>query len=146
MSIVTWKLPQMPVPPVWMGTLLSCVPLPSRTRASITPSKPVPIPQTFTGSSTRSCARGTLEVFEEAQDGSGRELNKVSVPIVFGRALIDPYHGFAQYAVKSGDTLSSIAQDFYGDASKWRAIFEANRDQISDPDLIFPGQVFRVPQ
>jgi hypothetical protein len=35
-------------------------------------------------------ARGTLEVFEEAQDGSGRELNKVVVPIVFGPALVDP--------------------------------------------------------
>ena len=91
-------------------------------------------------------ARGTLEVFEEAQDGSGRELNKVVVPIVFGTALIDPYNGFAQYTVEPGDTLSSIAQRFLGDADRSRAIFQANRDQIEDPDLIFPGQVLRVPQ
>ena len=91
-------------------------------------------------------ARGTLEVFEEAQDGSGRELNKVVVPIVFGPALVDPYHGFAQYTVESEDTLSSIAEQFLGDADRWRAIFQANRDQIEDPDVIFPGQVLRIPQ
>ena len=91
-------------------------------------------------------ARGTLEVFEEAQDGSGRELNKVVVPIVFGPALVDPYNGFAQYTVESGDTLSSIAEQFLGDADRWRAIFQANRDQIEDPDVIFPGQVLRIPQ
>jgi nucleoid-associated protein YgaU len=90
-------------------------------------------------------AQGTLEVFEfSAADGS--EINKVVVPIVFGRALIDPYHGFAQYTVVSGDTLSGIAQQWYGDASQWPRLFEANRDQISNPDLIFPGQVLRVPQ
>src|SRR5919112_1711200 len=91
-------------------------------------------------------ARGTLEVFEEAQDGSGRELNKVVVPIVFGPALVDPSHGFAQYTVESGDPLSSIAEQFLGDADRWRAIFQANRDQIEDPDVIFPGQVLRIPQ
>jgi len=93
-----------------------------------------------------STARGTLEVFEVAQDGSGRELSKVVVPIVFGPALLDPYNGFTQYTVESGDTLSSIAERFLGDADRWRAIFQANRDQIEDPDRIFPGQVLRVPQ
>lgn len=91
-------------------------------------------------------ARGTLEIFEEAQDGSGRELNKVVVPIVFGEALISPYHGFAQYTVQGGDTLRTIAEQFYDDADKFRIIFQANRDQIEDPDQIFPGQVLRVPQ
>ena len=95
---------------------------------------------------TPSTARGTLAVFELAADGSGRELNKVVVPIVFGPALLDPYNGFTQYTVESGDTLSSIAERFLGDADRWRAIFQANRDQIEDPDRIFPGQVLRVPQ
>ena len=91
-------------------------------------------------------ARGTLEVFEEAQDGSGRELNKVVVPVVFGEALISPYSGFAQYTVQGGDTLRTIAERFYGDADRFRIIFQANRDQIEDPDQIFPGQVLRVAQ
>jgi nucleoid-associated protein YgaU len=49
------------------------------------------------------------------------------------------------YTVKSGDSLSKIAKHVYGEAGKWRAIFEANRDQIDDPDLIHPGQVLKLP-
>jgi len=89
--------------------------------------------------------QGTLEVFESsAKDGS--DINKVVVPITFGRVLIDPFRGFSQYTVASGDTLSAIAQQWYDSAALWPRIFEANRDQILDPDLIFPGQVLRIPQ
>lgn len=49
------------------------------------------------------------------------------------------------YTVVSGDSLSKIAKRFYGNANHWRVIFEANRDQISNPDLIHPGQVLKVP-
>lgn len=49
------------------------------------------------------------------------------------------------YTVKSGDTLSQIAKDHYGDANAYRRIFDANRDQLSDPDLIKPGQVLKIP-
>jgi nucleoid-associated protein YgaU len=90
--------------------------------------------------------QGTLEVFEYSPKGDGTELNKVVVPVTFGRALLDPYRGFAQYTVAAGDTLSSIAQHWYSDASKWSRIYEANRHQISNPNLIFPGQVLRIPQ
>ena len=63
-----------------------------------------------------STAQGTLEVFENsAKDGS--EINKVIVPITFGRALVDPYRGFAQYEVVPGDTLSAIAQQSLGSAA-----------------------------
>lgn len=50
------------------------------------------------------------------------------------------------YTVKKGDSLSKIAKREYGDAQQWRRIFEANRDSIKDPDLIYPGQVFRIPE
>jgi|SRR3954452_11412821 len=91
-----------------------------------------------------STTQGTLEVFEfSAKDGS--EINKRVVPIVFGRALIDPYAGFQQYTVEPGDTLSAIAQQFYGDATLYPRIFEANRNQLNNPNLIFPGQVLRIP-
>jgi nucleoid-associated protein YgaU len=53
--------------------------------------------------------------------------------------------GAQTYTVASGDTLSHIAQQFYGKASKWQAIFAANRDQLDDPDLIQPGQVLQIP-
>ena len=49
------------------------------------------------------------------------------------------------YTVQKGDTLSHIAKQFYGKAGKWNAIFEANRDQLDDPDRIQPGQVLRIP-
>jgi nucleoid-associated protein YgaU len=89
--------------------------------------------------------RGAVEVFEfSAKDGS--EIDKVVVPVVFGRALVDPYHGFAQHKVKSGETLSKIAQHWYDDRNLWRRILEANHDQIANPNVIFPGQVLRIPQ
>ncbi|MFA7320800.1 MAG: LysM peptidoglycan-binding domain-containing protein [Dokdonella sp.] len=49
------------------------------------------------------------------------------------------------YTVAKGDTLSKIAKTFYGNANKWRVIFEANGDQISNPDLIKIGQVLKIP-
>jgi nucleoid-associated protein YgaU len=49
------------------------------------------------------------------------------------------------YTVKAGDTLSKIAKEFLGDANKYTAIFNANRDQLSDPDKIKPGQVLKLP-
>ena len=49
------------------------------------------------------------------------------------------------YVVKPGDSLSRIARAHYGDADQWRRIYEANRDQIKDPDLIHPGQSLKIP-
>lgn len=49
------------------------------------------------------------------------------------------------YTVVSGDSLSKIAKREYGDAGKWRKIYEANKDKIKDPDLIYPGQEFTIP-
>ena len=49
------------------------------------------------------------------------------------------------YTVRKGDTLSEIAKAEYGDANKWRKIYEANRDVIENPDLIYPGQTFKIP-
>jgi nucleoid-associated protein YgaU len=49
------------------------------------------------------------------------------------------------YTVKSGDTLSKIAKQFLGDANAYPKIFEANRDQLSDPDKISPGQILKIP-
>ncbi len=49
------------------------------------------------------------------------------------------------YTVKSGDSLSKIAKHLYGDADKWHAIYEANKDKIKNPDLIYPGEVLTLP-
>jgi nucleoid-associated protein YgaU len=49
------------------------------------------------------------------------------------------------YTVKAGDTLSKIAKEHLGDANAYMKIFEANRDKLSNPDLIKPGQVLTLP-
>lgn len=50
------------------------------------------------------------------------------------------------YTIKRGDTLSLIAKRYYGNAMKYPVIFEANREVIKNPDLIYPGQVIRIPK
>jgi nucleoid-associated protein YgaU len=49
------------------------------------------------------------------------------------------------YTVQSGDTLSKVAKQFYGDANQYNKIFEANRPLLKNADDIFPGQVLRIP-
>jgi nucleoid-associated protein YgaU len=49
------------------------------------------------------------------------------------------------YEVVAGDTLSKIAKRFYGDPMKYPKIFEANRDQLQDPNVIKPGQKLKIP-
>ena len=49
------------------------------------------------------------------------------------------------YTVESGDTLGAIAKRFLGNANDYMEIFNANRDQLSDPDKIKPGQVLKIP-
>lgn len=49
------------------------------------------------------------------------------------------------YTVKSGDSLSKIAKEFYGSANKYMVIFEANKPLLSDPNKIYPGQTLRIP-
>ena len=55
-------------------------------------------------------------------------------------------HTMQTYTVVKGDSLSKIAKRVYGKGSLWRKIYEANQDQIKDPDLIFPGQLLRIPE
>ena len=68
--------------------------------------------------------------------------NGVSVDVGGGKASNE---WTRTYTVAKGDSLSKIAKKFYGNANKWRAIFEANGDQLSNPDLIKPGQVLKIP-
>ena len=54
--------------------------------------------------------------------------------------------GGSTYTVKAGDTLSKIAKSALGNAGAYMEIFNANRDQLTDPDKIQPGQVLKIPQ
>ena len=49
------------------------------------------------------------------------------------------------YTVQPGDTLSKIAKEHLGNANAYMKIFEANKDQLNDPDMIKPGQVLKIP-
>lgn len=86
--------------------------------------------------------------------GSQEEREKIVLAVgnVEGVARVDdrlqveaPEPEATFYTVERGDTLSAIARDHYGDASKYPVVFEANRPMLEDPDLIYPGQVLRIP-
>jgi hypothetical protein len=89
--------------------------------------------------------RGPLALFESsAEDGS--ELFKRAFPILFGRALQNPYHGFALYTVQSGATAFSNCAGVPRRSGRFRTIFDADRNVLDDPDEIFRGQELRIPQ
>ncbi|WP_027879959.1 LysM peptidoglycan-binding domain-containing protein [Mesoflavibacter zeaxanthinifaciens] len=52
---------------------------------------------------------------------------------------------YAKHTVKSGDTLGKIAKHYYGNARKYTAIFEANKDILNNPDVIHPDQELKIP-
>lgn len=85
-----------------------------------------------------------LSVFStSAADGSVQDL--VTVPILIGSRLVQDYEGWQPRVVVSGDTLSGIANQVFGDANAWPVLAEANRHIVANPNLIFPGQVLRIP-
>lgn len=59
--------------------------------------------------------------------------------------VVNPDEDSQFHEVQKGDTLSKIAKHYYGDAMKYPVIFEANQPMLTDPDLIYPGQVLRIP-
>jgi 5'-nucleotidase / UDP-sugar diphosphatase len=61
-------------------------------------------------------------------------------------AVASPVAGEQEYEVQSGDTLLSIAEQFYGDATRWRPIYDANKDTIgADPDKLKLGMKLKIP-
>lgn len=86
-----------------------------------------------------------VEIFwVSPKDGS--ELDKVIVPVVYGPLIVPGYRVYLEHVVKPGDTLSGIALHHYGAANLYPRLVRANPHTISDPNVIHPGQVIRVPQ
>ncbi|MBT8393263.1 MAG: peptidoglycan-binding protein LysM [Flavobacteriaceae bacterium] len=72
--------------------------------------------------------------------------NSVGIATVDDQMTVENPEPEAQFhTVASGDTLGKIAKKFYGNAMKYPVIFEANKPMLKDPDLIYPGQVLRIP-
>jgi nucleoid-associated protein YgaU len=97
-------------------------------------------------------ASSTVSVFGVAPDQSAREKivlccgNVSGVGAVKDMMSVDQSAPEAQYyTVVSGDTLSKISKQYYGDPNKYPRIFEANKPMLSDPNKIYPGQVLRIP-
>jgi nucleoid-associated protein YgaU len=95
---------------------------------------------------------GTATVYGVASDQATREKiilcagNVSSVSHVDDRMSVEQRGPEAKfYTVKSGDTLSKISKESYGDANQYTKIFEANRPMLKSPDKIYPGQTLRIP-
>ncbi|MBR9757572.1 MAG: peptidoglycan-binding protein LysM [Algicola sp.] len=72
--------------------------------------------------------------------------NSVGIATVDDQMTVENPEPEAQFhTVVSGDTLGKIAKKYYGNAMKYPVIFEANKPMLKDPDLIYPGQVLRIP-
>jgi nucleoid-associated protein YgaU len=72
------------------------------------------------------------------------DFSDVQSRVTSTEAIAGSGDGGQTYTVAKGDNLSRIAQHFYG-RQDWKRIFDANRDQLSDPDRIQPGQVLKIP-
>lgn len=94
-----------------------------------------------------------VTVYGQALDNATKEKVILTLGNVEGIACVDdrisvtnPEPESVFYEVKKGDSLSKIAKAHYGDMMKYPIIFEANKPMLTDPDLIYPGQVLRIPQ
>ncbi len=97
-------------------------------------------------------ATATVNVYGVAADQQTKEKillccgNVTGVGHVNDRMEVETPADESEYhEVVSGDSLSKIAKQYYGDAMKYPAIFEANKPMLSHPDKIYPGQVLRIP-
>jgi nucleoid-associated protein YgaU len=75
--------------------------------------------------------------------GNTQGVATVDDRLVVDAAAAEPESTF--YTVESGDSLSKIAKEVYGDAMRYPEIFEANKPMLKDPNKIYPGQVLRIP-
>jgi nucleoid-associated protein YgaU len=95
---------------------------------------------------------GTATVQGTAATQKDRELTVLAIGNSEGVAQVDDRMQVAVqepqaqfYTIVSGDTLSKVSKQFYGDANQYMKIFEANKPMLKHPDKIFPGQVLRIP-
>lgn len=83
--------------------------------------------------------------FSDVQSDSSSTAPAPAAPAMPTGTTGSPTPGSRTYVVVKGDSLSKIAKREYGDAAKWRRIYEANQDIVKDPDLIYPGQTLKIP-
>ncbi len=86
---------------------------------------------------------------EESMETAANEAEEMSQPAIneFQSESSNSFSGsgnYESYTVRNGDTLMKVAFEYYGDLNQWKQIFEANRDRISDPNMIPAGTVLKI--
>lgn len=84
---------------------------------------------------------GLLDFFKKGKEEPAKERPPINVQKPAPNAGTKT----RDYTIKSGDSLSKIAKEFYGDAGDWQKIYQANKNTIKDPNMIFPGQKIIIP-
>jgi LysM repeat protein len=87
----------------------------------------------------------TAAVSHEAVTASHDTIANRVAPATLDAVFVARRQSERHYAVQSGDTLSAVAQRFYGQAGNWPWLYDGNRSEISDPNLIYPGEVLTIP-
>ena len=90
-------------------------------------------------------APGNYQLRADQIEEDGKVIARTEVHFARSRPLQDVKPG-SLVVVRDGNSLWRIARNTYGEGLRYTSIFEANRDLIKDPDLIFPGQVFKLPK
>lgn len=83
---------------------------------------------------------GLMDFFQKGKERPVEKKPSADVP-----RTTQPAPPTRDYTIKSGDSLSKIAREFYGNPGDWQKIYQANKDTIKDPDLIYPGQKIIIP-
>jgi nucleoid-associated protein YgaU len=83
-----------------------------------------------------------------SDDSAGGEggIPSATVSVLYGPRILPGYTGYWKHTVESGQTLSAISTQYYGNAGQVSVIQRANPQVIDNPDVIFPGQVLRIPR
>lgn len=97
---------------------------------------------------------GLMDFFKRGKEEPAKKpaINTVRPPVHESKPPVSPSTGpsspspaVREYTIKSGDSLSKIAKQHYGNAADWQKIYQANRDKIKDPNMIHPGQKIVIP-
>jgi nucleoid-associated protein YgaU len=86
-----------------------------------------------------------IEVYHTSPKDGG-ELDKVIVPVVLGSKIVPGYYSYLEHVVAAGETLWAIATRYYGSGNLYHRLVAANPITITNPNVINPGDVIRVPQ
>lgn len=87
-----------------------------------------------------------ITVNESATAQQGAQQSQTPKTQTAGASATGGQQNTRTYTVKAGDSLSKISREYYGDASQYEKIFNANRDKISDPNRIRPGEELVIPE